>query len=249
MSAELYIQELQREKDVLDQVEFQHAIRLLEREIQTIETNNNEHYEASVDQGGVYKEEVVKLSEKIVLPVNENPRFNFVGKIIGPKGSTMKALQSITKTRILILGKGSTRDREQEEQFALSDDPKHEHFKEPLHVVINVRAPRSVAHERVATAIEEINKCLQADSEGVYQADIEERARLTKDEHTRPVVKETMEFRTQPAPIIKVGIPPPGAIILNRPAVINGNPPPRSNGQGRGGSPVRGRGSSRPRPY
>jgi len=243
MSAEQYIQELRREKDVLDSQDFQHAIRLLEKEINNVEVNNNEAYEPPPPQGGQYKEEVIKLSEKIMLPVEEYPRFNFVGKIIGPKGSTMKAIQNISKTRIMVLGRGSSRDRDQELLLSQSDDPKNEHYKEPLHVVINVKAPRSEAHERLANCIEEINKCIQAENEGVYQANVEDRFRMKEDARSHP--QGLVDFGGQ-APIIKVGIPPPGAIILNGPsqAVINGSP--KTFG-GRGGA--RGRGRGRQRPY
>lgn len=243
MSAEQYIQELRREKDVLDSQDFQHAIRLLEKEIHNVEVNNNESYQPPVPQGGPHKEEIVKLSEKIIIPVEEYPRFNFVGKIIGPKGSTMKAIQNITKTRIMVLGRGSTRDHEKEELLSQSDDPKNEHYKEPLHVVINVRAPRSEAHERLANCIEEINRCIEAENEGVYQANVEERFRMHED---RGRINEgVVDFRS-PTPIIKVGIPPPGAIILNGPSptIVNGSPRTFS---GRGGG--RGRGRGRQRPY
>jgi hypothetical protein len=260
MTAEQYIDELLREKEILEgQEDFGHAVRLLEIEIQTTRMNNDESYQPPspeqhppVQHGGLYKEEIVKLSEKIELPVDENPRFNFVGKIIGPKGTTMKAIQNVSKTRIMVLGKGSTRDREEEERLSLSDDPKYEHFKEPLHVVIKVRAPRSVAHEQLALAMEEINKCFAAENEAVYQNDVEERIRLMKDD--QPYANEHIELRAPP-PIIKVGIPPPGAIILNgqTPGIMNGVPPhvaTRGDTGGRGrGRGLGSRGHERPRPY
>ncbi len=38
-------------------------------------------------------------------------KFNFVGKILGPQGSTIKRLQEDTGAKISVLGKGSMRDK------------------------------------------------------------------------------------------------------------------------------------------
>ena len=38
-------------------------------------------------------------------------QFNFVGKLLGPKGNSLKRLQEETLTRMAILGRGSMRDK------------------------------------------------------------------------------------------------------------------------------------------
>lgn len=38
-------------------------------------------------------------------------QFNFVGKLLGPKGNSLKRLQEDTITKMAILGRGSMRDR------------------------------------------------------------------------------------------------------------------------------------------
>jgi len=249
MSAEKYLDELHHEKGLLDPREFQHAIRLLETEINNVGSNNDERYHGSgpPKQEKRYDEDVVIITEKIILPIEEYPRFNFVGRLLGPKGSTMKSLQEMTKTRISILGKGSTRDREKEEELSQSDDPKNEHFREPLHVTISAKAPRSVAHERVANCMEEINKCMDMENDGRPQERGDERG----PRHINGFDMRRQDFRGSAGapgvPIIKVGIPPPGAIILNAPphaAGINGSP--RTGGRG---GHSRGRGDRRSRPY
>ena len=48
--------------------------------------------------------------------------------------------------------------KRQEEELRNSDDPKHEHLKEPLHVLIEVEGPKSEAHARLAAALAEIKK-------------------------------------------------------------------------------------------
>lgn len=39
-------------------------------------------------------------------------QFNFVGKLLGPRGNSLKRLQEDTLTKMSILGKGSMRDKE-----------------------------------------------------------------------------------------------------------------------------------------
>jgi KH domain-containing RNA-binding signal transduction-associated protein 3 len=38
-------------------------------------------------------------------------QFNFVGKLLGPKGNSLKRLQEDTMTKMAILGRGSMRDK------------------------------------------------------------------------------------------------------------------------------------------
>jgi hypothetical protein len=38
-------------------------------------------------------------------------QFNFVGKLLGPKGNSLKRLQEETMTKMAILGRGSMRDK------------------------------------------------------------------------------------------------------------------------------------------
>lgn len=40
-----------------------------------------------------------------------NFQFNFVGKLLGPKGNSLKRLQEETMTKMAILGRGSMRDK------------------------------------------------------------------------------------------------------------------------------------------
>ena len=56
---------------------------------------------------------VFRLSVRVVVPVKEHPKFNFVGKLLGPKGNSMKRLQEDTMTKMAVLGKGSMRNKQQ----------------------------------------------------------------------------------------------------------------------------------------
>jgi len=165
MSAEEYIQELLEERDTLDPNRYGHALRLLNDEMIRVGgpqaakgiARDYGHEQASLPQ---FKEEVAKITEKVILPVEQFPKFNFVGRLLGPGGSIMKNIADSTRTKISILGKGSMRDKAKEEELSKSDDPKHEHFKEPLHVLIQVEAPKSEGHARIADALEVIKNCL-----------------------------------------------------------------------------------------
>ncbi|CAG7672474.1 unnamed protein product [Allacma fusca] len=58
---------------------------------------------------------VVTLSEKVYVPVKEHPDFNFVGRILGPRGMTAKQLEQETGCKIMVRGKGSMRDKKKAE--------------------------------------------------------------------------------------------------------------------------------------
>ena len=44
-------------------------------------------------------------------------QFNFVGKLLGPKGNSLKRLQEETLTKMAILGRGSMRDKHKVRSF------------------------------------------------------------------------------------------------------------------------------------
>jgi len=85
---------------------------------------NNFHHEVPI-----IVEEVVSLEEKVFFPIDKFPGYNFMGRLLGPKGSNLKELVQSTKTRISILGKGSSKDRSKEEELSKSEE--HAHLKEP----------------------------------------------------------------------------------------------------------------------
>ncbi|KAG8133966.1 putative KH domain-containing RNA-binding signal transduction-associated protein [Naja naja] len=62
--------------------------------------------------------------------------FNFVGKLLGPRGNSLKRLQEETLTKMSILGKGSMRDKAKEEELRKSGEAKYFHLNDDLHVLI-----------------------------------------------------------------------------------------------------------------
>ena len=76
----------------------------------------------------------------------------------------MKRLQEETMTKMAVLGRGSMRDKQKEEELRASQDPKYQHLQEDLHVEITAFAPPAEAHARIAFALTEVRKYLIPDS-------------------------------------------------------------------------------------
>ncbi|KFV69829.1 KH domain-containing, RNA-binding, signal transduction-associated protein 2, partial [Dryobates pubescens] len=102
----------------------------------------------------------IKLAERVLIPVKQYPKFNFVGKLLGPRGNSLKRLQEETGAKMSILGKGSMRDKRKEEELRRSGEAKFAHLSDELHVLIEVFAPPGEAYSRMSHALEEIKKFL-----------------------------------------------------------------------------------------
>ncbi|XP_048765202.1 protein quaking-B-like isoform X4 [Ostrea edulis] len=107
---------------------------------------------------------VQTVSEKLYVPVKEHPDFNFVGRILGPRGMTAKELEQFTGCKIMVRGKGSMRDKKKEEQNR--GKPNWEHLNEELHVLITVEDTINRAEVKMAKAMEEVKKLLVPAPEG-----------------------------------------------------------------------------------
>ncbi|KAK9702108.1 KH domain [Popillia japonica] len=154
-----YIRELLAEKARIDEAKFPHAYRLIDDELQRAQATGRAPFKESkfVD---VYRERPIKVCVKVLVPTREHPRYNFIGKILGQKGSTLKQLQEETMCYISICGRGSIRDRQKEEELRQSLEPKYAHLHDDLHVDINTLGPPAEAHARIAFALAEIRKYL-----------------------------------------------------------------------------------------
>ena len=56
-----------------------------------------------------------------------------MGRLLGPKGSTLRGMQEISGCKMAILGRGSMRDKEREEQCRI-EGGKYAHLNDELHV-------------------------------------------------------------------------------------------------------------------
>ncbi|XP_011515101.1 KH domain-containing, RNA-binding, signal transduction-associated protein 3 isoform X7 [Homo sapiens] len=200
---EKYLPELMAEKDSLDP-SFTHALRLVNQEIEKFQKGEGKDEEKYID---VVINKNMKLGQKVLIPVKQFPKFNFVGKLLGPRGNSLKRLQEETLTKMSILGKGSMRDKAKEEELRKSGEAKYFHLNDDLHVLIEVFAPPAEAYARMGHALEEIKKFLIPDyNDEIRQAQLQELTYLNGGSENAdvPVVrgKPTLRTRGVPAPAI-----------------------------------------------
>ncbi|XP_041645931.1 KH domain-containing, RNA-binding, signal transduction-associated protein 2 [Cheilinus undulatus] len=162
MHPDKYLPELVSEKNSLDP-SFVHAVRLLAEEIEKHEGDEMRKDGDMKKYLDIISNKNIKLSERVLIPVQQYPKFNFVGKLLGPRGNSMKRLQEETGVKMSILGKGSMRDKEKEEELRKSGEAKYAHLSNDLHVLIEVFAPPGEAYSRMSHALEEIKKFLVPD--------------------------------------------------------------------------------------
>ncbi|CAH1117080.1 unnamed protein product [Phaedon cochleariae] len=132
--------------------------------------NGNGHNHHSKNKGGesrrmvdITRDKPIKVAVRVVVPVRDHPKFNFVGKLLGPKGNSLKRLQEDTMCKMAVLGRGSMKDRHKEEELRASGDPKFQHLSEELHVEISAFATPAEAHARIAYALAEVRRFLVPD--------------------------------------------------------------------------------------
>lgn len=211
---EKYLPELMAEKETLDPT-YQHSLRLLDQEIEKIQKDEEKEDEKFID---VVINKNMKLQQKVLIPVKQFPKFNFVGKLLGPRGNSLKRLQEDTLTKMSILGKGSMRDKEKEEELRTSVEAKHHHLREDLHVLIEVFAPPAEAYARMGHALEEIKKFLIPDyNDEIRQAQLQELTYLnggSEDAKVPAVQRGKPAARVPPGlPRSRGGVPPPHAAV------------------------------------
>lgn len=155
-----YLPELLAEKDSLDS-SFTHAMKLISAEIERIQKGETKKEpEKETTYLDLFATKNLKLKERVLIPIKQYPRVNFVGKLLGPQGNTIKRLQEDTGAKISVLGKGSMRDKNKEEELRKGGEAKYAHLAMELHVFIEVMAPIPEAYYRMAYAMEEVKKFL-----------------------------------------------------------------------------------------
>ncbi|KAF4798221.1 KH domain-containing, RNA-binding, signal transduction-associated protein 3 [Turdus rufiventris] len=261
---EKYLPELMAEKDSLDP-SFTHALRLVNQEIEKFQKGEGKEEEKYIDVvinknmklgqkvlipvKQFPKTPVKKVPDLICLDVMTDSltwsidlsldvifaKFNFVGKLLGPRGNSLKRLQEETLTKMSILGKGSMRDKIKEEELRKSGEAKYFHLNDDLHVLIEVFAPPAEAYARMGHALEEIKKFLIPDyNDEIRQAQLQELTYLNGGSESAevPVVrgKASMRARGVPVPALsrgRGGVPPPPAGVPRGAPAPRGVPPSR----------------------
>nr|CAB3482741.1 unnamed protein product [Digitaria exilis] len=102
---------------------------------------------------------VVKKTLRMDIPVDKYPDFNFVGRLLGPRGNSLKRVEANTDCRVLIRGRGSIKDAAKEE--LMRGKPGYEHLNEPLHLVIEAELPAEIVDIRLMQAREIIDDMLK----------------------------------------------------------------------------------------
>lgn len=108
--------------------------------------------------------EIITKQEKVFVPVKAYPEYNFVGRILGPRGMTAKQLEAETGCKIMVRGKGSMRDKKKEDMNR--GKPNWEHLSEELHVLIQCEDTPNRIEVKIARAVEEVRKLLVPSPEG-----------------------------------------------------------------------------------
>ncbi|KAL8122524.1 KH domain-containing protein At3g08620-like isoform X2 [Apium graveolens] len=101
----------------------------------------------------------VKRILRLDIPVDTYPNFNFVGRLLGPRGNSLKRVEGTTGCRVYIRGKGSIKDPDKEEK--LRGRPGYEHLNEQLHILIEADLPGNVVDLRLRQAQEIIEELLK----------------------------------------------------------------------------------------
>lgn len=109
--------------------------------------------------------EVVIAQEKVYIPCKEHPDYNFIGRILGPRGMTAKQLERETGCKIMVRGRGSMRDHRKEEENR--GKPKWEHLDDDLHVLIQCEDTPNRVYLKLKNGVEQINKLLVPNREGI----------------------------------------------------------------------------------
>jgi len=102
---------------------------------------------------------VIKTVLRMDVPADKFPHFNFVGRLLGPRGNSLKRVEATTGCRVYIRGRGSVKDSAKEEK--LKDKPGYEHLNEPLHVLIEAELPSNIIDARMKQAFEIIDDLLK----------------------------------------------------------------------------------------
>ncbi|KAL8554030.1 hypothetical protein ACS0TY_002314 [Phlomoides rotata] len=102
---------------------------------------------------------VVKRVIRLDIPVEKYPNYNFVGRILGPRGNSLKRVEAMTGCRIFIRGQGSVKDSLKEEK--LKDKPGYEHLNEPLHLLLEGEYPEDIMEARLDNAISILENLLK----------------------------------------------------------------------------------------
>ncbi|KAL3515747.1 hypothetical protein ACH5RR_022649 [Cinchona calisaya] len=139
---------------------------------------------------------IVKKVIRLDVPVDKFPNYNFVGRILGPRGNSLKRVETLTECRLYIRGQGSVKDSIKEEK--LKGKPGYEHLNEPLHILLEAEFPEDIIDSRVDHAVDVLEKLLKP---------MDESMDLYKKEQLRELAMLNGTMREE-SPIMSPGMSP-----------------------------------------
>lgn len=180
--------------------------------------------------------EEITVQEKIYVPRKEHPDFNFVGRILGPRGMTAKQLEQETGCKIMIRGRGSMRDRRKEEMNR--GKPNWEHLDEELHVLVQCEDTPNRVYIKVKAAADEIRKLLVPAPEGTDELKRKQLMELAIINGTyRPISKYSMSCARLLTPMTLLSpIRPANTPMAPQPIFVSPTASPITPGTNVGGS-------------
>ncbi|CDY17395.1 BnaA10g10290D [Brassica napus] len=101
---------------------------------------------------------IAKRTLRVDIPVDDYPNYNFVGRLLGPRGNSLKRVEASTDCRVLIRGRGSIKDPVKEEM--MRGKPGFEHLNEPLHILVEAELPIEIIDARLMQAREILDDLL-----------------------------------------------------------------------------------------
>lgn len=104
-------------------------------------------FSSSLNTSGERK---LRCHEKVYIPAKEHPEINFIGLLIGPRGSTLKDLESSTGAKVSIRGRGSHKDGKAKITDYEDDD-------DDLHCYVSAET-----EDKVLKAVRRINEIVEA---------------------------------------------------------------------------------------
>ncbi|KAF8566826.1 hypothetical protein P879_07716 [Paragonimus westermani] len=159
-----YLQDLLKDKKQLQNFPniFLHLEIILEKEITRVRErlfHLNESFRKSENELPEPAGNITTLQEKVFVPVKENPNYNFVGRLLGPRGLTAKQLEQDLECKIMVRGRGSLRDKKKEDMNRGKSN--WEHLDEDLHVLVSVEDFENRAAIKLRRATETIRTFLE----------------------------------------------------------------------------------------
>ncbi|KAK6915913.1 STAR protein, homodimerization region [Dillenia turbinata] len=147
---------------------------------------------------GIPTTPVVRRVVRLDVPVDKYPNYNFVGRLLGPRGNSLKRVEATTHCRVYIRGQGSVKDAAKEKWKAdkeqplhhidaglkfvlaivaslkspeenLKDKPGYEHLNEPLHVLVEAECPEEIINARIDHAVSILENLLKPVDESLDQ--------------------------------------------------------------------------------